>query len=244
MVVIGSSALIQQDFNVLAMRNALPVLIVCVAGAAWLYRILPDRRTMIWVGALAGLVLTAIGSWNAMERYPFQGQEQAFVRAIKSGGAQEGSNSIGGFRVGTKPEQQMAAYVNANVRGHSTILGDNAQTFGVIVLSGRPQLFFDRVDRGDGVFRQTVLRPYGRVRYMLMAKHANGDLIRRRYPTTASRTAAGLTPVFETERYLLLKLAGRDPRLPRSGSSKSSSGEASGQVGGRATPAAGRTATP
>ena len=243
-IVIGAGALIQQDFNVLAMRNALPVLIVCVAGAAWLYRILPDRRTVIWMAALAGLVLTAIGSWNAMQRYPFQGQEQAFVRAIKSGAAQEGSNSIGGFRVGTKPEQRMAAYVNANVRGRSTILSDNAQTFGVIVLSGRPQLFFDRVDKGDGTFRQAVLRPYGRVSHMLMAKQASGDLIRRGYPTAASRVAAGLTPVFETERYLLLELAGRDPRRPRGVLSTSSSGQVGGQVGGRATPATGRTAAP
>ena len=243
-VAIGAGALIEQDFNVLAMRNALPVLIVCVAGAGWLYRILPNLRTIIWIAALVGLVLTAIGSWNAMQRYPFQGQEQAFVRAIKSGADQDGSNSIGGFRVGTKPEQRMAAYVNAHVRGRSTILTDNAQTFGVILLSGRPERFFDRVDKGDGTFRQTVQRPYGRVSHVLMAKQANGDLIRRRYPTAASRVAAGLTPVFETERYLLLELAGRDPRRPRGVISTSSSGEAGGQVGGRATPATGRTASP
>lgn len=226
------------------MRNALPVLIVCVAGAGWLYRILPNLRTIIWLAALVGLGLTAIGSWNAMQRYPFQGQEQAFVRAIKSGADQDGSNSIGGFRVGTKPEQRMAAYVNAHVRGRSTILTDNAQTFGVILLSGRPERFFDRVDKGDGTFRQTVLRPYGRVSHVLMAKQASGDLIRRRYPTAASRVAAGLTPVFETERYLLLELADRDPRRPRGVISTSSSGEAGSQVGGRATPATGRTASP
>jgi hypothetical protein len=243
-LVIGAGALIEQDFNVLAMRNALPVLIVCVAGAGWLYRILPNLRTIIWLAALIGLVLTAIGSWNAMQRYPFQGQEQAFARAIKSGADQDGSNSIGGFRVGTKPEQRMAAYVNAHVRGRSTILTDNAQTFGVVLLSGRPELFFDRVDKGDGTFRQAVLRPYGRVSHVLMAKQASGDLIRRRYSTAASRVAAGLTPVFETERYLLLELAGRDPRRPRGVLSTSSSGEAGRQVGGRATPATSGTASP
>jgi hypothetical protein len=179
-----------------------------------------------------------------MQRYPFQGQEQAFVRAIKSGADQDGSNSIGGFRVGTNPEERMAAYVNAHVRGRSAILTDNAQTFGVILLSGRPERFFDRVDKGDGTFRQAVLRPYGRVSHMLMAKQASGDLIRRGYPTAASRVAAGLTPVFETERYLLLELAGRDPRRPRGVLSTSSSGQVGGQVGGRATPASGRTAAP
>jgi hypothetical protein len=243
LVVIGVGAIVEQDFDVLAMRNALPVLIVCAAGVGWLYRILPNLRSIIWLAALVGLALTAIGSWIAMQRYPFQSQEQAFVRAMKSGSDQDGSNSIGGFRVGTKPEEQMAAYVDANVRGRSTVLTDNAQTFGVIVLSGRPQLFFDRVDRGDGTFGQVVLRPHGRVRYMLMAKQVSGDLIRRRYPSPASRVAAGLTPVFETERYLLLAVAARDPSRPRGVISRSATGEATGQVGGRASGSDGSPAT-
>ena len=244
LVIIGAGALIAQDFDVLAMRNALPVLIVSVAGAAWLYQTLPNMRTIIWLAALAALVATGIGSWYEMQRYPFQGQEQAFVNALKSGADQNGSNSIGGYRVGTNPEQRMAAYVNANVRRRSTILTDNAQTFGVILLSGRPQLYFDRVDKGDRTFQQAVLRPYGRVTHMLMAKQASGDLIRRRYPTAASRVVAGLTPVFETERYVLLKLADRDPRRPRGVISTSGSGEAGGQVGGRATPATDRRVSP
>ncbi len=242
-VVFGANAMIEQDFNALAMRNALPVLIVCVAGAAWLYRILPSLRLIIWLVALAGLVLTAVGSWNAMQRYPFQGQEQAFVRAIKSGGDQDATNSIGGFRVGTTPEQQMASYINANIRGRSTILTDNGQTFGVILLSGRPQLFFDRVDKGDGTFEQVVLRPHGRVTHLLMAKQVSGDLIRRRYRTASSRVAAGLTPESETARYLLLKVADRDPRrAPNAGTPGGAGG--GGVVGGRATGAGGGTPGP
>jgi hypothetical protein len=213
-VVMGAGALIQQDFNVLAMRNALPILIVSVAGVAWMYRIFPALRTLIWLLSLVGLVLTGIGSWTAMQSYPFQGQEQAFVRAIQTGADQDGTNAIGGFRVGTSPEQQMASYINAHVSGKSTILADNAQTFGVILLTGRPQVFFDRVDKGDGTFQQVVRQPYGRVRYMLIAKDVAGDLIRRGYPTAASRLDAGLTAVFETERYELLSVAARDPRQP------------------------------
>jgi hypothetical protein len=213
-VVMGAGALIQQDFNVLAMRNALPILIVSVAGVAWMYRILPALRTPIWLLSLVGLVLTGIGSWTAMQSYPFQGQEQAFVRAIQTGADQDGTNAIGGFRVGTSPEQQMASYINAHISGRSTILADNAQTFGVILLTGRPQAFFDRVDKGDGTFQQVIRRPYGRVRYMLIAKNVAGDLIRRGYPTAASRLDAGLTAVFETERYELLSVAARNPDQP------------------------------
>jgi hypothetical protein len=214
LVIMGGGALLQQDFNVLAMRNALPVLLVSMAGVAWLYRILPNLRTIIWLLSLVALALTAVGSWYEMQHYPFQGQEAAFVQAISTNASQEETNSIGGFRVGTRSEQQMATYINQHVRGRSTILADNAQTFGVILLSGRPELFLDRVDKGDGTFQSVVQRPYGRVRYMLIAKQVFGDRIRRRYPTVAAREAAGLTTVTETERYVLLSVAARDPRRP------------------------------
>ena len=55
----------------------------------------------------------------------------------------------------------MASYINANIGGRSTILTDNAQTFGVILLTGRPEVFFDRVDRGDGRFEQVVIARTG-----------------------------------------------------------------------------------
>jgi hypothetical protein len=110
----------------------------------------------------------------------------------------------------------------------------------VIVLSGRPQLFFDRVDKGDGTFEQVVVRPHGRVTHVLMAKQVSGDLIRRRYPTASSRVAAGLTPVSETERYLLLRVAGRDPRRPQA-QGEGSGATGGGIVGGRATGATGAT---
>ena len=239
LVLLGADALIHDSFDSLSLRNALPILVVCVAGVAWLYRILPSLRAVVWLLALAGLVLTGIASWIAMQRYPFQGQEQAFVRALRTGEDQDGTNSIGGYRVGSRPEEQMAAYVNANIAGRSQILADNAQTFGVILLTGRPALFFDRVDRGDGTFEQVVMRPHGRVSHLLVSKRASGDLIRRRYPTAASRTAAGLTPAFETERYLLLEVPERDPRGRRAAVGSGAPG--SGQVGGRASGGGGTT---
>ena len=110
------------------------------------------------------------------------------------------------------------------------------------MLSGRPEVFFDRVDKGDGAFEQVVVSPHGRVTHVLMAKQVSGDLIRRRYPTASSRVAAGLTPVSETERYLLLAVADRDPRRPaRPGAT---SGTGGGVVGGRATGATGGTPGP
>jgi hypothetical protein len=250
-IVIGAGGLLEQDLDAFAMRNALPVLTVCVAGIAWLYRVLPAMRMLVWLGGIGLLIVTAIGSWIAMKEYPYQSQEQAFTRAISTGDDQNGTNSIGGFRVGARPEARMAAYLNANVEGRSTILADNAQTFGVIMLSGRPEAFFDRVDKGDEAFRDAVERPHGKVTHLLLAKLVSGDLIRRRYPTATSRVAAGFTIATETERYLLLEVPTRDPRRPRAATSSSGGAAAvgGGQVGGQAqgsdgTPATGGAVAP
>ena len=83
-----------------------------------------------------------------------------------------------------------------------------AQTFGVMLLSGRPQLFFDRIDKGDKVWRQTLRAPYGKVSYFLVASQAAGDLIRRAYGGGAlSGSNPSLIPVFRTDRYVLLSVA-------------------------------------
>jgi hypothetical protein len=75
-----------------------------------------------------------------------------------------------------------------------------------------------------------------------MARQASGDLVRRRYPTTATRVAAGLGPVFETERYLLLKVPARDPRRTR-GAVAAGGGQVGGQArGSDATPSTGTAA--
>ena len=63
----------------------------------------------------------------------------------------------------------MANYIEGLDSGTGEILTDNARTFGVIALTGEPELFFDRVDKGDDEW-QAVLEPTrsGKVEYMLV----------------------------------------------------------------------------
>jgi hypothetical protein len=163
---------------------------------------------LIWGVTVALLVIGLGVSWGQMQSYPFQNLEQSFVRAVKTGKSQEGTNSLGGFQVGINPERRMAAYINRYVQRKNAILTDNAQTFGVMLLSGRPQLFFDRIDKGDKIWRQTLRAPYGKVSYFLVASQAAGDLIRRAYGLgSLSGSNPALIPVFRTDRYVLLSVA-------------------------------------
>jgi hypothetical protein len=147
-----------------------------------------------------------------METYPFQSLEQSFVRAVSTGADQEGTNSIGGFTVGIRSEAEMADYINRTISGRHAILTDNSQTFGVILLSGRPRLFFDRVVKGDGVWQSVLRDPYGVVQYMLVAYNPRGgDLIRAHYPGLIAGNPKGFTVVYQTARYVLVKVAGLDP---------------------------------
>lgn len=212
MVVVGVNAYGQQEQGLLKLRDAMPAGLAALVGAAWLMYSFSGLRLVVWGVSLAVLVVGIVSSWSLMRTYPFQNQEQAFVRALETGADQEGSSSIGGYNVGIRPEQRMAAYIKRNVEQGETILTDNAQTFGVILLTGRPELFFDRVDRGDARWRSALADPYGRVDYVLVASDSAGDEVRRVYPTAASTGVPGFQQAFKTPRYLLLSVTETDPR--------------------------------
>jgi hypothetical protein len=208
LAIVGADALINNDLGILLLENGLPLALTAVFAAAWLFRSQVPARVAIWVTTLAILAAGIPLAWSAMQHYPYQNLEQAFVRAVKTGKSQEGASSIGGFTVGIEPERQMAAYID-RVVGHErhAILTDNAQTYGVIMLSGRPQDFDNRVNQGDGPWYAVRENPYGKVGYMLIAYHTPGDLIRQRYPEAAAGGNPNLTPVFHTSRYVLLRVA-------------------------------------
>jgi hypothetical protein len=207
LAIIGGDALIHNDLGVLQLQDGLPLALTALLGMAWLFRSQEDARMPIWLVTLVVLGAGIPLAWNAMQHYPYQDLEQAFARAIKTGDSQEGTSSIGGFTVGIEPERQMAAYID-RVVGHQrhAVLTDNAQTYGVIMLTGRPQDFENRVNEGDGPWYAVREDPYGKVSYMLMAYRAPGDLLRQRYPEAAAGGNPNLTPVFHTSRYVLLRV--------------------------------------
>ena len=211
----GIDAYVSQEAEALALRNFLPVFLVTAVGAAWLYRSLDSLRIPIFAVTIVVSLVSIPLTLNTMDDYPYQNLEQAFARGLTDGEDQEGTTSRGGFRVGIDPERQMAAYIEDNVDARNEVLTDNAHTFGVILLSGHPELFFDRIDRGDGVFRSVLEDPFGKVDYMLVAKGASGDLVGNQLETAGGVDPAGFATVFETERYQLLSvdLAAPDPVL-------------------------------
>lgn len=244
-VIIGVHAYAAQDEGLLTLRDAMPMYVASFVGAAWVYRSFEAFRPVIWAVSLLLLVVNLFTAWQAMRSYRFQSQEQAFVRAISTGADQEGRSSIGGYTVGIRSEAQMAQYVKDNVDGKNAILTDNAQTFGVILLSGRPQTFFDRIDKGDAAWREVLARPRGVVRYLLLTRNPrSGDLITRRYPTADAGGVPWLTPVFRTQRYTLLRVAGaaRDrparpaAAAPGAGTSTTAAPPAATTVGGVSSP--------
>jgi small basic protein len=214
-VIMGAHALISQNEGLLTLRDSMPMALTSLVGAAWVYRSYAQFRLVVWGVTLVLLIVNLFTAWKGMEDYPFQSLEQAFTRAIATGDSQEGTSSRGGFNVGIDPEAQMAQYIKQHVNAKNAILTDNAQTFGVILLNGRPQVFYDRIDKGDAKWNSVLNDPYGKVRYLLAAYNPrSGDLITRHYPGLNAGTIAGITPVYRTDRYVLARVATRNPNAP------------------------------
>jgi hypothetical protein len=124
------------------------------------------------------------------------------------------------------------------------VLTDNAQTFGVILLTGRPQNFYDRIDKGDSAWNDTLTKPAGVVKYMLSNRNPDtGDLITERYPNADRGTEEGLTPIFRTERYLLVKVAGK-PAATESTTDESTSTTPNSSTTTTTTPSTGGVSSP
>ena len=213
----GASAFIADEIGVMELSDAMPAMLTAIVAAAWLFYSFGDGRMVVWGATLVLALISIPLAWDAMKNYPYQNLEQAFTRAISSGDDQEGTSSRGGYAVGTKPEQDMASFIKARVTDRGAILTDNAQTFGVILLTGRPELFLDRVDKGDTRWRRVMNRPQGgedEVDFMLMAHDASGDQLRDRYPEAADNQVQGLEVVYFNDRYTLLRVTQERPLTP------------------------------
>jgi len=243
-VIIGGHAYISGEEGLLTLRDSMPMYVAAFVGAAWVFRSFEGARVIVWGVTALLMVINLFTAWNGMQSYPFQSLEQAFIKAVKTGDDQEGGPSRGGYRVGIKSEAQMAGYINDNVTKNSSVLTDNAHTYGVILLSGRPQLFFDRVDEGDTRFRQVLDNPYGKVDYILLTINpSSGDIIQQKYPRANDGAVEGFVAVARTERYLLLKINRVSPAAARRAAQRAA---ARRRAAAAATPstAGGTTATP
>jgi hypothetical protein len=220
------SAAIQGSVDVIELQDALPAIIAGCAGIAWVYFKAESMRALLWA-VTVGLALVSLPlAWSQMQSFPHQNLEQAFTRAIFTGDDQEGTASRGGFQVGVAPEREMAQYIEDQSIDKNQILTDNARTFGVIALTGRPDLFFDRVDKGDVEWQKIVDRPDGKVQYMLVQR-TDADLIRQEYPGIDDGDVDGFEPIVSNERYTLVRVT--DPTTATSSGTGTDAGGTTAQ---------------
>ena len=103
-------------------------------------------------------------------------------------------------------EQATADYITSNITGRNTILTDNSQTYAVMLLTGKPDLFVDRVDKSDGPWKDIARDPGQHVGYMLMSTDGDegSDLLTQLYPDAAAGSDPSLPVIYRTDRYVLV----------------------------------------
>ena len=211
-LLVPAPALLSGDVSDVTLRSGLPVALVAFVAAGVAWRAAGPAQSAVYVGTIAALLLAIPLSWGAMESYPYQNQEQAFTRALKTGRNLAGEHSVGGYTVGLSNERAMANAIDRRVPdADHVVLTDEAQTYAAMVLSGRPASFLARASLGSGRWQAMLEDPYGRVPFLLIDLQAPGDLVRQRYPRAAIGGEPGLRPVFVTPRYALVEVARRDP---------------------------------
>jgi hypothetical protein len=204
--------MIADQADLMSLAVGLPLALLAFAGAAWVYRSEESLRVGVAIAMAAGLIAAIPLGWMAMQDYRYQDQAQAFTRWVEDRDTQEGTNSIGGYTVGVDPEVAMASYITESVpQEDKSILVDENFSYGPMILSGRPQLFADRADEGEGEWEMLIENPFGQVSYMLITTSRGGDQLRKRYPDAISGGELGITPVFRTGRYVLLEVSPTEP---------------------------------
>lgn len=196
------------------MRNAVPILLLSVIGAIWLARSAEEGSTLVAALVVVALLVSIPWTLNQMKTYRYQNLEAPFAAALTTGESQEGAETLSGDKVGIVSEQAMAEYIRNNVSRDNSILTDNAQTYAVMMLTGHPELFFDRIDHSDGPWKVAARNPAAYVPYMLMSTSDNGDLLTKLYPDAAAGNDAQLQVVYRTPRYVLVSVpAGYSPTV-------------------------------
>ncbi len=186
------------------MRNALPILLLAMVGAIWLARSADEGSTLVAALIVVALVLSIPWTLNQMKTYRYQNLEAPFAAAITTGESQEGAETLNREKVGIVSEQAMAEYIKNNVSRKNSILTDNAQTYAVMMLTGHPEYFVDRIDQSDGPWKEAARNPAQYVDYLLMSTADNGDLLTKLYNEAATGSDPRLQVVYRTPRYVLV----------------------------------------
>jgi hypothetical protein len=209
------SVLLDVTDSPMQMRNCLPILIFSVIGGLWLAR--SSESGGVLVSAILAVLLLVSIPWtfHAMKSYRYQNLEAPFAAAVSTRESQEGSTTLNGASIGVVDEQAMADYIKSNISDKNSILTDNSQTYAVMLLTGQPDLFFDRVDQSDGPWKEAAREPAQYVDYLLMSTGDSNDLLSQTYPEAANGADPRLPVVYSTDRYVLVGVpAGFDASEP------------------------------
>jgi hypothetical protein len=184
--------------------RAMPLVLVTVG---WLYSTARTRaqRLAIWGAAAVSLVACIPLTWHAMKAFPYRLDESMFTAAVATGKDQ--SHLIPG--IDPVADERMAAYILAHTRRRDSVLTDDAETFEVILATGHPDLFVDRVDHGDARWIEVARNPADAgVRYVLVS-WIDRDLVTSVYPHLyASGKGRGLRLVLQTRTSKLFRVVG------------------------------------
>ncbi|TIC79934.1 hypothetical protein [Nocardioides sp. GY 10127] len=186
----------------MAMENAVPILVMSVIGALWLARSAGEGAAAI--SGLLALALVASIPWTfqGMRTYKYQNLEKVFTQGILSGESQEGATTKGGQTITLDPALDMGQWIQENVDATGSVLTDNSATYAVMLFSGEPELFFDRIDKSDGPWLQAAKNPVkADVDYFLLTTDGD-DLLSEQYPELLS--SGELTVVYSNAEYAVV----------------------------------------
>ena len=143
------------DPNLVQLRYNMRAIPLALIGAAWIFYLWrkSPMRWGVWVATALDPRLSLPSTYLTMKTYTLPVRGERLPARARDGEDQEGNIGIGGYPIGIADEQAMADFIEENVPEDEMILTDDAQSLGIMLLSGRPDLFFDRIDRGDEVWR-------------------------------------------------------------------------------------------
>jgi len=188
-------SLLQLRFN----TRSMPLTLIAIGWLFWLSR--GRWRTAVVLGAVVSLLACIPLSWQTMKTYPYVFAEHDFVRAIETGEPRD--------VVDLADARTMADYITAHVHERREVLVDDSQTFLPLLLGGHPELYFDRIDKGDSVWREVLEHPRGRVGWMLVPLKQGPihDLILDRYRGASAGRVPFLKPVLSAGSMVLLRVS-------------------------------------
>ncbi len=207
------------DSNLLQLRYNMRAMPVAVMGLVWLWYSMPGARSRlaVWGAGIAILLATLPFTWHVMNTWQYQYEENIFTKALRTGQDQEGNNLGGPYTIGNADDREMAQYILKSVpRSRDGILTDDGQTFGVMLATGHPEYFRDRIDKGDASWKRVLSKPWGHVDYLLVARYPLPpagivDEIQKRYPGVRTESLPGVSVEHANGHYVLLRVSRTKP---------------------------------